>query len=356
MTVETPAPPAESNDDAPAAPVQPETNPFRLKVLQGRYTGPQDIEGQLRMAAALSRARKAIPYQYRDNPGDIFAVIQQALALDIQVATALDNLRFSDSGVGGMSAKLMHALVMRAGHQVHVTHQDGRICRMLLKRGDGHRGGGAQWTMTEAVNAGLLEKKGSPWHGYAEDMLWARCLSRLARRYCPDVIAGFYVVEELDDIVDDTLDSADTHTTMTDLDGNPVVAPDVEAFLGDLDVADADHLRSKWRIAGQEGLMGAYAGTVDSVALSVRDLLFARIADAEAAERAAADPAAVQPQDVNAIATAATPPVPEPVPVDGDEAPAGTGRMSCGCDSAAVLAGNGRHQDGCTRPPRRAGR
>lgn len=358
MTAETAAPPAESNEDSLPPPPRPETNPLRLRILQGRYTGPTDVEGQLRLSANLARARRAIPWQYKDNPGDILAVMQQAVALDIQLATALDNLVFSDSGVGGMRARLMHALILRAGHEVVVTHHDDRICRMLLKRGDGIRGGGAQWTMAEAQRAGLTDKNGGVWIKYGGDMLWARCLSRLARRYCPDVIMGFYVADELDDIPTDDLDPAET-SAVTDLDGNPEVAPDVEAFLEDLDPTDLEQLRSKWKQAGQEGLMGAYAGTVDRVVLTVRDLLFARLADAEKLEQAKNDPAAVVPQDVNAIATAATPPAPAPAPApapeptDGDEAPAGTGRMSCGCDSAAVLTSDGQHQDGCTRPRRR---
>lgn len=353
MTVETPAPPAESNEDAPAPPSRPETNPLRLRMLQGRYTGPLDVEGQLRLSAAMARGKRAIPWQYRDNPGDILAVIQQAVALNIQIATALDNLVFSDAGVGGMRARLMHALILRAGHEVMVTHHDDRICRMVLKRGDGIRGGGAQWTRAEAQQAGLLEKKGSPWHGYGGDMLWARCLSRLARRYCPDVIMGFYVADELDDIPDDELDSADLMTSLVDADGNPQVAPDVEAFLEDVDRNDGQQLRARWKQAGQEGLMGAYAGTVEGVQLSVRDLLFGWLADAEKREQQQRDPAAVVPQDVNAIATAATPPAAAPEPEDGDEAQAGTGKMSCGCDSAAVLTNDGQHQPGCTRPARR---
>lgn len=357
MTVDTPAPPAESNEEPPAPPPRPETNPFRLRLLQGRYAGPQSVEGQLRLSAALARGRKAIPWQYRDNPGDVLAIIQHAMALDIQVATALDNLVFSDAGVGGMRARLMHALVLRAGHEIIVTHHDTRICRMVLKRGDGLRGGGAQWTLSEAQGNGLLEKKGSPWHGYSEDMLWARCLSRVSRRYAPDVIMGFYVSDELDDLPDDELDSADMHTALVDAEGNPMVAPDVEALLEDMDVKDREQLRALWKQAGQEGLMGAYAGTVDGVDLSVRDLLFARLADADAAHARLQQQQAVlngeTPPDVNAIANAATPAAePEPVPTDGDDAPAGTGRMSCGCDSAAVLAADGRHADGCTRPRR----
>lgn len=362
MTAETAAAPSEGNQETPVPPSRPETNPHRLRILQGRYTGPTDTDGQLRLAASLAKARNAIPFQYRNNPGDILAVIQHAVALDIQLATALDNLVFSDSGVGGMRARLMHALLTRAGHEVVVTHHDDRICRMVLKRGDGRRGGGAQWTLSEATNAGLLEKKGSPWRFYGEDMLWARCLSRLARRYAPETIAGFYVADELDDIpADDELDSADLATPMTDADGEPVVAPDVEDLLKDTDTQgmtpqDArELLRNRWRLAKEEGLLGVYAGTVDGVALTVKDYLFGRLADVEAAEHKAQAAGGVAPVDLGRVVADAqgTTPAPQPPPpATGPDAPAGTGQMSCGCESAAVLAANGTHQPGCTRPAR----
>lgn len=374
MTTETPAPPAETDEEPIERPSRPETNPLKLKVLQGRYTGPTDIDGQLRMSATLARGRRAVPWQYRDNPGDVLAVIQHAVALDIQIATALDNLVFSDAGVSAMRARLMHALIIRAGHTVQVTHHDGRLCRMVMKRGDGMPGGAAQWTLVEAQNAGLFEKKGSPWHWYQEDMLWARCLSRLARRYAPDVTMGFYVAEELDAIPDDELDSADT-STATDLDGNPVVAPDVEELLTGVDLAATpdtladleelmERLRGKWKQAGEEGIRGTYAGTIDGVSLTVKDMLFAWMTDVEGRlmkVRPApepdpdADPATVvEPVDLAvAVATAVAEPPPAAPASTGGDAPAGTGKMACGCDAATVLAADGKHSDGCTRRRRR---
>lgn len=363
MTTETPAPPAENDEDAIERPSRPETNPLRLKVLQGRYTGPTDIDGQLRMSATLARGRRAVPWQYRDNPGDILAVIQHCVALDIQLAVALDNLVFSDTGVSTMRARLMHALLIRAGHTAQVTHLDGRLCRMVMKRGDGMPGGSAQWTLIEAKNAGLFEKKGSPWHFYQEDMLWARCLSRLARRYAPDVTMGFYVTEELDAIPDDELDSADTSTGV-DLDGNPVVAPDVEELLARAvlpEVTDdetaleekMENLRGLWRQSRQEGTYGQYAGTVDGVALTAGDQLVAWMSEVEVRLREVREPSTDVPVDLaDAVAkVVADPPAPEP-PTTGGDAPAGTGRMRCGCLSADVLAADGRHGDDCTRPRR----
>lgn len=350
-----------TTDTTTAAPPPADPSPLLLRKLMGRYTGPRDLDGQLRLADALAKAKRSIPWQYRDNPGDILAVIQHAVSLDIELAVAIDNLVFSDTGVGGMRGRLIHALLIRAGHEVIPTHHDDRLCRMILKRGDGRRGGGAQWTLTEARAAGLLNKDRTPWRAYGGDMLWWRCLSRLARRYAPEVIMGFYAAEELDDLPTDALDSFDMSTTVLDLDGNPTPAPDVVNLLTDVDTLDLAGLRNRWAMANEAGQLGAFAGVVDGVDMTVRDILFGLLAAKDDVQAEAAH--GVQPQDLDAIAAELRAAYPadgdttadegdEDLPDDGDDAPAGVGRMSCGCTAATVLAANGRHEDGCTLPPR----
>ncbi len=341
----------------------------RLRVMMGRYTGPLDIDGQLRMSEQLAKARTALPYRLRENPGDIFALMQHAISLDIQLPVAWDNLVFNPDGVGGMRARLMHALLIRAGHHVQPVHADDKIVRMFLRRCDGMPSGGAQWTIAEAVKNRLVDKDRSAWIGYPGDMLWARCMSRLARRWAPEIVLGFYAAEELGDItadhVDEGLDPADTRTAMRDVDGNLVPAPDVVALLKDADVADLKRLRHLWERAGQEGLMGAYAGVVQGVQLSVRDLLFDLMSAAEdKTPRTAAGVPMPEPVDLDAVTAqaaqvAARAEIPDAVPDDptptgggspaAEDAPAGTGqKLTCGCWPEAVAA-NGDHEPGCTR-------
>lgn len=347
-----------------------------LRVLMGRYTGPRDMDGQLRMSEQLAKARTALPYKYRENPGDILALMQHAIALDIELTLAWDNLVFNPDGVGGMRARLMHALLIRAGHHVQPVHADDKIVRMFLRRHDGMPSGGAQWTIAEAVRNRLVEKDRSAWVGYPGDMLWARCLSRLARRWAPEVVLGFYAAEELTDIrgdgLDEGLEPADMRTAMRDLDGNLTPAPDVVDLLKDAGEADLAGLRHLWTRAGQEGLMGAYAGTVQDIQLTVRDLLFDLMSAAESKQvQMVGTP--VVPVDVNAVAEAATahgtpaaegdprhagnladptfPPDADPVDADDPlDAPAGTGgKLPCGCWAEAVSTA-GRHEPDCKRP------
>lgn len=56
------------------------------------------------------------------------------------------------------------------------------------------------WTIEEAAQAQLLGRKGGTWEKYQGDLLWIRCLSRAARRYCAKAIAGLYTTEELDEL------------------------------------------------------------------------------------------------------------------------------------------------------------
>ncbi|NJO31398.1 MAG: recombinase RecT [Richelia sp. SL_2_1] len=82
--------------------------------------------------------------------------------------------------------------------------------------------------------AGLLGKDN--WKKWPSDMMFARALTRGARRYCPDVFGGpAYTKEELEDSVDISVDnnddlskiSYDTFVEKIKLEVNPTVTKDV---------------------------------------------------------------------------------------------------------------------------------
>ena len=56
----------------------------------------------------------------------------------------------------------------------------------------------ASYRIEEAQKAGLI-KAGSGWMKNPQDMLFARAISRLARRIAPDIIGGCYVEGEIQD-------------------------------------------------------------------------------------------------------------------------------------------------------------
>lgn len=298
------------------------------------------FEDMQRLATRLAGARLTVPAIYHNHPDDVLAVLFQAQALDVPPTVALQHFVFR-AGKGGMSAALMQALIMRAGHSIHVLHADDKAVSMRLERCDGKPPVEVSWTMLEAQRAGLASQ--SNWKNYPGDLLWARCLSRLARRGAADVVQGMgYVPEELASSVPDEVPT-DTDGPL-DSDGHPTPSPDVVELLAELPTLTAAEIRALFYKARDAGLLKRYAGWVDGEEVTVEQVInSAGVAAADReqiAERAAAaDEAAAQPAEPDA----------EPAP-DGDrgvdQSPAGEGELPCGCSAQAVLA-TGEHQDIC---------
>lgn len=92
-----------------------------------------------------------------------------------------------------LSAGLIAALVKRSGrYDYRVSEANDTVVSLeWLQRDDKGRWetvGDSDFTRAEAETAGLLKK--TNWQTYTEDMLFARALTRGARRYCPDVFGG----------------------------------------------------------------------------------------------------------------------------------------------------------------------
>lgn len=333
-----PAEPAEAVEVEEQPPASPAPTP-RMRQLMARYDGPADFNDTLRLAGAMSKARHTVPEAYRGNAGDILAVMRAAQSLDIPIAVAMHNLHYSPEGRQGMSALLMKALIMRAGHSVHdVEVGNGTRCRLRFERADGQPGGEVTWAITEAQGAKLLDKKGSPWQAYPADMLYWRALGRGARRYMSDIVLGFcYVVEagELDDDhdVDDRIRVQPQDLTNLDADGNPIPDQDVIDLLADAAELDVKGLRALWKRASESALLDMYAGMVDGERMLVREILVDLNNAAQERERA-------QAMEAQAAKDAAL----EANPGDVD-APAGEGNLACGCPSWTVLS-TGEHMQG----------
>lgn len=353
MTTSAPPAPAHPSLDIPA--------PLRQQLIRG-YTGPLDLDGKLRYVDYLAKARN-IPPLYRDNPSSLLVLVEHAQALNIAPAIAWKNIHYNPDGVPGMRAVLMHALVARAGHKIVPVHVDEKLVRLHLHRTDGMPSGSAKWSVAEAMRAHLHAKDRSPWVPYPEDMLWARAISRLTRRYAPDITEGMYEWAELDSIPtsEDEQDPTDLWTTR-DLDGNITVAPDIVELLHDLDVLTAAEIRQRWKQADEEGKLGAYGGMVGDVPTRVDELLHGAGLAATKREReqiVTTVPAASPEQPAPDGDPAAQPETPTEFslrpPADEQPAPtllnqqAGTpGQLDCSCDATVVLT-TGQHQKGCTR-------
>lgn len=134
----------------------------------------------------------AVPEQFRGKPREIFAVWLMGRELGIPPMRALQLFDVIDGRVSPR-AELMTALATRAGHKIE-GEADEQKATARGERGDNGAKMEVTFTIEEAEKAGLLAKKGQVWTKYRSDMLWARAVSRLVRRLCPDVLGGSLAV------------------------------------------------------------------------------------------------------------------------------------------------------------------
>ncbi len=139
----------------------------------------------------------------------MFAIMQMAKVINIHPLIALNEGLYYLQGRVGMYAKLMNQMVRQAGHSIVKDPKSNAQCCILHgKRKDTGDTITVPFSIADAQKAGIY-KTGGAWEKWPEDMLFARALGRLCRQLFPDVTAGMYVKEEIEDIPTDN--SAEWH-------------------------------------------------------------------------------------------------------------------------------------------------
>jgi hypothetical protein len=182
----------------------------------GHYDGPTGDAARIEWAKYLATGIVAPIYRH---PGACLSLLLKAQALDVPVDTARENVHWNTAtGKGAVSAQLMAALLRRHRYAFQVVEEtDQRVAMVFHQVVNGRRRrlGTVEWTMLEAVAAGLAWR--DLWRHYPTDMLWARCLMRGARRYASDVGTGLaYTPEEVDDAAG-LVDGSEVHAAVVDI-------------------------------------------------------------------------------------------------------------------------------------------
>ncbi len=136
---------------------------------------------------------------YGGDESKIFMVLLAARELGISPMLALNGGIWNIQGKIEISARLMNAMIRRGGHTMKIVSTSTE-CTITGKRIDTGEEHTETFTMAMAEKAGL--SKSNVWQKYAEDMLYNRCMSRLARRLFPDVIGTAYVEGEVKEAKD----------------------------------------------------------------------------------------------------------------------------------------------------------
>lgn len=128
----------------------------------------------------------------------IFMILLAARELGVSPMLALNGGIWNIQGKIEISARLMNSLIRRAGHSLEIKECSNKACTLKGKRIDNGDMAEASFTIEEAQAAGLANR--DVWKKYTQDMLYARAMSRLARRLFSDVIGTAYVEGEIRDI------------------------------------------------------------------------------------------------------------------------------------------------------------
>ena len=171
----------------------------RATAVEPHTTLPTPREWEATMAIARQIAStKFVPESYRNQPESVVAAILTGRELGIGPMQSLRDIHMVD-GRPAFAAQLMLARMRGGGIVLLDTESTEERAWIKAKRPEGEVGE-FEFTIAEAEQAGLLAKKGNSWKHYRKDMLWARAVSRMARRFGSDMLGGLvYSKEELED-------------------------------------------------------------------------------------------------------------------------------------------------------------
>ena len=179
-----------------------------------------------------------LPQAYRQQPANVLLIVEQAEALGVPFASALNGIHIIE-GRPTISPALMSGLVRRAGHKLRVTGNDTRAVAEIIRADDPDFTFRSEWTIERAKQAGLAGR--GQWGKYPAAMLKARAISEVCRDACQEVLAGVYTTEELNGDVAVTADGDVVAVTVVDDNPfTPVPDPAVEALRVKLEADDTE--------------------------------------------------------------------------------------------------------------------
>lgn len=136
-----------------------------------------------------------VPKAYRGRPEETLACLLTGAELGLGPMESLRAIYVVD-GRPTLSAEVMRALVLAAGHELIMEASDSRVT-MRGRRTDSPHTVEVTWTLDMARRANLDGKEN--WRKYPRQMLTARATAELCRVLFADVVSGLGVYEEAGD-------------------------------------------------------------------------------------------------------------------------------------------------------------
>lgn len=188
-----------------------------MSVIPANHTQLIPTEAELKSYQIIAKVASANPHWRKlgGNGGEetvvatILSVMLLARELGISPIQSISGGINNILGKFEISARIMNQLIRKHGHKLNVKMHTHEVCVIWGKRRDTGEEMEVRYHIEEAARAGLI-KDGGGWRKCPEDMLFARAISRLARRLFPDCIGGCYVEGELQEtMLKQPIDSVD---------------------------------------------------------------------------------------------------------------------------------------------------
>lgn len=177
----------------------------------------------------------------------IFCISMYAQELGLNPMTCLfGGMRIVQGNIE-ISPRMMNTMIRKAGHKLEILESTNVACKIRGVRHDTKEEYVASFSIEDARNAGLL-RSGGPWEKYPSDMLFARCISRLARRLFADVISTAYVEGEISEDSETPKMPARpmSQSEPKDIPGEVIAAaPDYQGFIRELQQTDGTFMGLK---------------------------------------------------------------------------------------------------------------
>lgn len=161
-------------------------------------TGMPSAQEMLVYQAWAKNAVDSQMYRSVGKESAVMMIMLSAREYGIGPAQALNGGLNIIEGKVELSARMMSALIRRAKHTLKILEDTELKCTIYGKRADTGEEHTITYTIAQAQIAGLIKEKGG-WKKVPDDMLFARAMSKLARRLFSDVIGIGYVQGEISD-------------------------------------------------------------------------------------------------------------------------------------------------------------
>jgi hypothetical protein len=149
--------------------------------------------------ASIVASTEMVPEELRDRPDAVAAVVLAGHELGLPPMQSLSTVHLI-KGRPSLAAEAMRALVISAGHSIHVS-ADAEEGKAVVRRREwpSERWETYTFSMADAKVARLTGNADSGWTKYPRAMLSARATSEACRAVFPDVIRGVsYTPEEVE--------------------------------------------------------------------------------------------------------------------------------------------------------------